>query len=115
MLESVSLKEMNKVIIEDMSNFKPGKHVTGGGYSFKEVYIRNSEDTFEVEYFTSSDFPYCNVYGTFRECRNCSEFNQEEGFCDARLLTVTQQQLEEDITTLEYEEGVFVKMKGRNE
>jgi len=82
-----SLKDVYEVNIETRPK-DPSKSTDGGDYYFNAVYRRVSRFIFEVNYSTSASFNFCNIYGGFQDCENCSEYHEEyEGavgkFCQA--------------------------------
>lgn len=68
-----------KVTIRDFSNWDSRRQNNGGAYGFWEEYTQlptllNGEPAFEVRYFTTAEFDYCEFCGNF----SCSCWKEPE-------------------------------------
>ena len=73
-----------------------GKHNDGGDYAFSVKYSRSSPDEpFKASYWSSGSvaFDWCDVYGIFQSCKNCGEYDLEEGNCCALPVLVPESQV----------------------
>lgn len=74
-----------KVFTRESENHS--KSNNGGDYYFGYFLIWNKErEVFIKKYFTSAEFDYCSIYGTFERCSQCAEWN---GSCSAKPEEVT--------------------------
>jgi len=74
MLENINIVKVHTRFPEDS-----GKSSNGGDYAFWAEYRPIPGDNWEVEYFTSSEFPYCDISGVFQECSNCHDCDPDTG------------------------------------
>lgn len=110
--ELLKMKNIQCVKINDLTNYDSNKCFNGGCYAFTVEYNREKPgDKFIIEYNTSSEFDYCNIYGSFQECRKCAEYNKETNYCFADYLTVTEEQLKEIIEVAKKQEEVYIEIE----
>ena len=73
---------IKKIVIRDYSDYEEGLCNDGGCYAYYTHYIREGKTgMWRIEHYTSADFPYCNVYGRFDNCCQCSEHDSYYGCC----------------------------------
>lgn len=60
-----------KVVIINNSQYKAGTCSNGGDYGFSETYVFREDGNFEVIHGTTSEFPYCELCGSFYRGDNC--------------------------------------------
>lgn len=60
-----------KITIVNNSQFKSETCNNGGDYGFSETYISRGDGNFELIYGTTSEFPYCELCGSFYSGDNC--------------------------------------------
>ena len=68
------MKNLEKICITDNSRYEAGKSSTGGAYIFGTTYRPTGDGAYTATYWTSADFPYCSVCGSFYgggECPHC--------------------------------------------
>lgn len=68
---------MKKVIITDLSNFKPETCHDGGNYSYSTIYRFVGNGKYEVSYSTSAEFDFCPCCGRFN-CTDCDPANDSD-------------------------------------
>lgn len=75
-----------KVIITDNRDYVPEKSCNGGHYSYWTVYREIGTDYFEISYYTSAEFDYCECCGRFG-CHDCdpSENSSYDHVTEAEL------------------------------
>jgi hypothetical protein len=86
-----------------------GKHNDGGDYAFSVKYSRCMPgEQFKVSYWCSGSvaFDWCEVYGFFQSCKNCSEYELEEGGCCAAPVLVSESQVLEVLKNLDERDEV---------
>ena len=108
------MKNIQFVKIRDLSDYDPALCNNGGKYGFTDEYHREKEgEDFTVQYFTSSDIDYCDIFGNFQECRTCRDFDREEGKCIAEDVTVTEQELAKIIKSIEErkDSDIYIELK----
>ena len=49
----------------------PGQTFDGGGYREIKWYLRGQDGKLYISFSTSSDFPYCPLWGCYEDCVNC--------------------------------------------
>jgi len=101
----MDLKNINKVKIRDYRDYDPNLCNNGGMYGFTETYYRKDDDTFEIHYFTTADFDYCEKTGRFQECHTCSGRDYETGECAEKFDIVSEENLIKDLVIVENEKN----------
>lgn len=82
------LAKIEKVYLEDFSDYDLEKCNNGGCYSFTTLFSKTKSDKYEISYDTSAEFSYCPACGTFGdhynsdtdkyECGGFEEISSEE-------------------------------------
>lgn len=63
--------KINKVILNDESEYNPDTCHTGGNYAYYTIYERVANtETWEMSFGTSAEFDYCPVCGNFQDHRD---------------------------------------------
>jgi hypothetical protein len=107
----MDIKKIKSLKIRDLTDYEPGRSNNGGCYSFESRYSReNPGELFMAEYSTSADFPYCDVKGTFQECRGCYDYDEERG-CIAEYGTVAEEELLKTIERIGLLESIYIDYK----
>lgn len=67
------LKNAGSVLIEDMSDYVPGKADSGGCYIWRWLYQRAAKNRWEIYYSTSAAYAFCEKCGCFfHNAEECS-------------------------------------------
>ncbi len=61
-----------KVSIQDYSRYQSDKSSNGGAYGFTETYRPVPDGRYEVRFYTTADFEYCEFCGNWGDC-GCSK------------------------------------------
>lgn len=77
----ISLDGVNKVRVNDFSEYEEGKSNDGGCYGFWTDYVHQSNGKWEVSYGTTADMEFCPCCGRFEdhwdgEDYSCGEYEQ---------------------------------------
>ncbi len=73
------LSGADKILIQDYDNYCPYKACNGGQYLFESEYTKIGDNKFEEEHYTSAEFDYCPIYGTFTSCESCPDYDIDKG------------------------------------
>ena len=60
-----------KLVIRDYTNYEPNRSRNGGAYGYEErAHITADGKIIDGEYWTTSEFPYCQYCGSFQQRLN---------------------------------------------
>ncbi len=76
-------------IIDRHAGNKPNN---GGEYEHYRRLWPLGDNKWEVQYRTSADMDYCPIYGQYQDCRNCSEYYQQQ--CNAEAETMNTREVQ---------------------
>ena len=74
------IKNAETIELVDYSSHCPYLSCDGGKYYFGILWEKDG-DYYNVRYYTSSSFPYCEKDGYFRTCDECSCYDEEQDEC----------------------------------
>ena len=87
-----------------------GKHTDGGDYASSVTYSRSSPDEpfFEASFWCSARIAmdWCDVYGDFRSCEGCREYDTEERRCLAEPVLVSESEVLKELENLGERGGI---------
>jgi len=108
------IQNAKEVLIVDYSSHCPWENRSGGSYWFSKKFTRIGEDKWQVRYGTSCEaFDFCTVYGDFRDCWNCWDFDREERECRAEYDEVNSEKVYS--TIISYLGDEFIEIATDNE
>lgn len=88
------LRNLDRVVFKDFSNYDPNKCNNGGSYGFWKTYTRLTSEIFEISYGTTADFDYCPVCGCFADHYDGDEDSDyTSGYSCGEFDTITEKEL----------------------
>ncbi len=100
----MDLTNINKVKVRDYRDYDPNLCNNGGKYGFTDTYYRKDNNTFEIHYFTTAEFDYCEKTGRFQECHTCPSINYITKECDEEFNVISEEELINILKAVENEQ-----------
>lgn len=104
------IKKVERVFLNDYSDYVSEKSRNGGCYGFWTVYTRVSESEFVASYGTTADMSYCPVCGFFNDHYEGENSCYESGYWCGEFERVSEAELFEIINNFKEDEDHYVEI-----
>lgn len=106
----INLNGISKVKLNDYTDYNPEKCNNGGCYGFWTDYDRQEDsDTWRISYYTTADFSYCPVCGSFNDHLTYDEDLDDYEYSCGDYKTVTTEELIKILEEFEEDEGCYIE------